>query len=152
MTPATFEPQDPAFESRVRASFDKQHFMATIGAKLVRVAPGEVDVEVATRDDLVQQHGFLHAGVVSSAADSACGYAALSLMPLGAAVLSIEFKTNLLAPATGDRIVARARVIRAGRTVTVCWAEVIAFVGDAERLVATMVATMMTVRDRGISD
>jgi uncharacterized protein (TIGR00369 family) len=152
VTSAAFTPQDPGFESRVRASFDKQHFMATIGARLVRVAPGEVDVEVATRDDLVQQHGFLHAGVVSSAADSACGYAALSLMPPGAAVLSIEFKTNLLAPATGDRIVARSRVIRAGRTVTVCWADVVAITGESERLVATMVATMMTVRDRGLTD
>lgn len=152
MTPAAFTPQDPNFESRVRASFDKQRFMSTIGAKLVRVAPGEVDVEVTTREDLVQQHGFLHAGVVSSAADSACGYAALSLMPAGAAVLSIEFKTNLLAPATGDRILARARVIRAGRTVTVCWSDVVATVGETERLVATMVATMMTVRDRGLTD
>jgi len=149
---ASHTPQDPDFESRVRASFDRQTFMSTLGARLVRVEPGEVDVEVATRDDLVQQHGFLHAGVVSSAADSACGYAALSLMPPGAAVLSIEFKTNLLAPATGDRIVARGRVIRAGRTVTVCWGEVHAYTGDNERLVATMVATMMTVRDRGITD
>lgn len=152
MTPAAFTVQDPNFESRVRASFDKQRFMSTIGARLVRVAPGEVDVEVSTRDDLVQQHGFLHAGVVSSAADSACGYAALSLMPAGAAVLSIEFKTNLLAPATGERIVARARVIRAGRTVTVCWSDVVAISGDTERLVATMVATMMTVRDPGLTD
>jgi uncharacterized protein (TIGR00369 family) len=152
VTPAAHAPQDPNFESRVRASFDRQHFMSTIGARLLRVAPGEVDVEVATRDDLVQQHGFLHAGVVSSAADSACGYAALSLMPAGAAVLSIEFKTNLLAPATGDRIVARGRVIRAGRTVTVCWADVVAIASETERLVATMVATMMTVRDRGLTD
>jgi uncharacterized protein (TIGR00369 family) len=144
--------QDPLFESRVRASFDRQRFMATLGARLLRVAPGEVDVEVAARDDLVQQHGFLHAGVVSSAADSACGYAALSLMPAGAAVLSIEFKTNLLAPATGERIVASGRVIRAGRTVTVCWADVTAYANGTERLVATMVATMMTVRDRGLSD
>jgi uncharacterized protein (TIGR00369 family) len=150
--PIPHVPKDPEFESRVRASFDRQNFMSTLGARLVRVEPGEVDVEVATRDDLVQQHGFLHAGVVASAADSACGYAALSLMPAGVAVLSIEFKTNLLAPATGDRIVARARVIRAGRTVTVCWADVMAYARDSERLVATMVATMMTVRDRGLSD
>jgi uncharacterized protein (TIGR00369 family) len=149
---ASHTPQDPDFESRVRASFDRQTFMSTLGARLARVEPGEVDVEVQTRGDLVQQHGFLHAGVVSSAADSACGYAALSLMPAGAAVLSIEFKTNLLAPATGDRIVARGRVIRAGRTVTVCWGEVHAYTADSERLVATMVATMMTVRDRGITD
>jgi uncharacterized protein (TIGR00369 family) len=144
--------KDPLFESRVRASFERQHFMATIGARLLRVEPGEVDVEIAMRDDLVQQHGFLHAGVLASAADSACGYAALSLMPAGAAVLSIEFKTNLLAPATGDRIVARGRVIRAGRTVTVCWADVTAYTADRERLVATMVGTMMTVRDRGLTD
>jgi len=126
--------------------------MSTLGAELVRVEPGEVDIEVAMREDLTQQHGFLHAGVVAAAADSACGYAALSLMPAGAAVLSIEFKTNLLAPATGERIVARGRVIRAGRTVTVCWADVTAYTPDSERLVATMVATMMTVQDRGLTD
>ena len=151
-TPIPHVPKDPEYEARVRASFDRQRFMATLGARLLRVEPGEVDVEVAARDDLVQQHGFLHAGVVASAADSACGYAALSLMPPGVAVLSIEFKTNLLAPATGDRIVARGRVIRAGRTVTVCWADVTSYAPDSERLVATMVATMMTVRDRGLSD
>jgi uncharacterized protein (TIGR00369 family) len=148
----TFTAQDPEFESRVRTSFEKQRFMATIGARLARVAPGEVDIELSTRDDLVQQHGFLHAGVLASAADSACGYAALSLMPPGAAVLSIEFKINMLAPAAGDRIVARGRVIRAGRTVTVCWGEVTSYSKDGEKSVATMVATMMTVRDRGLAD
>ena len=145
-------PQDPAFEARVRASFERQRFMATIGARLARVAAGEVDIELAVRDELTQQHGFLHAGVLAAAADSACGYAALSLMPAGAAVLSVEFKINLLAPAAGDRIVARGRVIRAGKTVTVCWGDVSAYTGDTERLVATMVGTMMTVRDRGLSD
>ena len=147
-----FTAQDPAFESRVRASFEKQRFMATIGARLVRVAPGEVDIELSARDDLVQQHGFLHAGVLASAADSACGYAALSLMPPGAAVLSIEFKINMLAPAAGDRIIARGRVIRAGKTVTVCWGEVISCANDGEKPVATMVATMMTVQNRGLAD
>ncbi|MDB4877242.1 MAG: hypothetical protein JWM41_3688 [Gemmatimonadetes bacterium] len=146
------EPQDPAYESRVRASFDKQTFMATIGARLTRVAAGEVDIEVAMRPDLVQQHGFLHAGVLASAADSACGYAALSLMPTGAAVLSIEFKINLLAPASGERVVAAGRVLRAGKTITVCRGDVTAYAGSSERLVATMVATMMTVRDRGLTD
>ena len=148
----TFTAQDPEFESRVRASFEKQRFMATIGARLARVAPGEVDVELSMRDDLVQQHGFLHAGVLASAADSACGYAALSLMPPGAAVLSIEFKINMLAPAAGDRIVARGRVLRAGRTVTVCWGEVTSYSKDGEKSVATMVATMMTVQNRGLAD
>jgi len=147
-----FTPQDPNYAERVRASFDRQRFMATIGARLTRVEPGAVDIEVTARDDLGQQHGFLHAGVLASAADSACGYAAFSLMPEGAAVLSVEFKINLLAPATGDSILARARVIRAGRTITVCWAEVVAHASGAERLVATMVATIMTVRDRGLTD
>ncbi len=147
-----FTPQDPAFESRVRASFDRQKFMATIGARLARVAPGEVDIELAVGEHLVQQHGFVHAGVLASAADSACGYAALSLMPPGAAVLSVEFKVNLLAPAAGDRLVARGRVIRSGKTITVCWGDVIAYTNDGERTVATLVGTMMTVRDRGLSD
>ncbi len=126
--------------------------MATIGARLARVEAGEVDIELNMRDDLVQQHGFLHAGVLATAADSACGYAALSLMPAGTAVLSVEFKINLLAPAAGDRIMARGRVIRAGKTVTVCWGDVTAYTGDTDRLVATMVGTMMTVRDRGLTD
>lgn len=126
--------------------------MATIGASIARVEPGEVDIELHPRDDLTQQHGFLHAGVLASAADSACGYAALSLMPPGAAVLSIEFKINMLAPAAGDRVVARGRVIRAGKTVTVCWADVTAYSSAGEKLVATMVATMMTVQGRGLSD
>jgi uncharacterized protein (TIGR00369 family) len=150
--PASHAAQDPEFEPRVRASFARQRFMATIGARLARVAAGEVDIELDVRDDLVQQHGFLHAGVLAAAADSACGYAALSLMPAGTAVLSVEFKINLLAPAAGDHIVARGRVIRAGKTVTVCWGDVTAYAGETERLVATMVGTMMTVRDRGLTD
>src|SRR4051812_38285298 len=149
---SAFAAQDPAFESRVRDSFHKQSFMTTLGARLVRVEPGAIDIEVASRPDLTQQHGFLHAGVLASAADSACGYAALSLMPPGAAVLSIEFKINMLAPAAGERIVARGRVIRAGRTVTVCTADVFAVNGDVEKLVAAMQATMMTVQNRGLSD
>jgi uncharacterized protein (TIGR00369 family) len=146
------EAQDPDYEARVRASFDRQRFMHTLGARLARVAPGEVDVELPVRDALVQQHGFVHAGALATVADSACGYAALSLMPAGAAVLSVEFKINLLAPAAGNRVLARGRVIRAGKTVTVCWGEVTAHDDTTERLVATMVATMMTVRDRGLRD
>jgi uncharacterized protein (TIGR00369 family) len=145
-------PRDPDFEKRVRASFERQAFMSTLGARLVRVEPGEVDLELPMRSELTQQHGFLHAGALASVADSACGYAALSLMPAGAAVLSVEFKINLLAPAAGDRVLAKGRVIRAGRTVTVCWGEVLALTGNAERLVATMVGTMMTVEGRGLAD
>ena len=119
--------------------------MALMGASLGTVAPGEVDVILPFRDDLTQQDGFLHAGVVAAISDSACGYAAHSLMPATARVLSIEFKLNLLAPAVGERLEARGRVIRAGRTITVCRADVVAVTGATEKLVATMTGTMMTV-------
>lgn len=142
------EPVDPGFEARVRESFARQRAMETLGARLLRVAGGEVEVELPFRPDLTQQHGFLHAGVVTTVLDSACGYAAFTLMPADAAVLSIEFKVNLLAPARGERLVARARVVRAGRTVTVCTADAFMLEGDAERQVATMLATMMTLRER----
>ena len=147
-----FEARDPDFERRVRDSFGRQRFMTTIGARLSRVTPGEVDIELPITEALTQQHGFLHAGALATAADSACGYAALSLMPAGAAVLSIEFKINMLAPAAGDSVVAQGRVLRAGKTITVCRADVIARSGNAEKLVASMVGTMMTVQGRGLSD
>ncbi|MDQ3805760.1 MAG: PaaI family thioesterase [Acidobacteriota bacterium] len=131
---------------RVRASFARQRAMETVGARLVRVAPGEVEIEVAFRDDLTQQHGYLHAGVAAAVVDSACGYAALSLAEPGAEVLSVEFKLNLLAPSAGDSFVARARVLRPGRNVTVCAGDFYARQGGPEKLVATMLATMMTVR------
>jgi uncharacterized protein (TIGR00369 family) len=145
------QPQDPDFEARVRASFQRQEVMATLGARLTRVAPGETDVELPFRAGLTQQHGFLHAGIVTTILDSACGYAAFSLMPADAAVLSIEFKTNLLAPARGELLVARARVVRAGRTVTVCQADGVMVDGGREVHVATMTATMMTVIGRGVA-
>ncbi len=141
-------PQDPDFEARVRQSFAKQRVMETIGARLVRVAPGEVDIELPFREDLTQQHGFLHAGMVGTVLDSAAGYAAATLMPAAAEVLSIEFKVNLLAPARGERIIARARVVRAGRTITVCTADAFAVQDGAERHVSTMTATMMTIIGR----
>src|ERR1051325_603513 len=111
-----FSPQDTDFEARVRASFARQRVMETIGARLLRVAPGEVEIGLEFREDLTQQHGYLHAGVVAAVVDSACGYAAMSLAPAGAEVLSIEFKLNLLSPARGESFVARAAVKRAGRS------------------------------------
>lgn len=142
-----------AAEQRVRASFARQAFMRTLGATLLRVAPGEVDIELPFSEALVQQHGFLHAGVTTAIADSACGYAALSLMPVDVAVLSVEFKVNMLAPAQGARFRAIGRVLRSGRTITVCRGEVLAFdaQGDA-RPVLEMLATMMTARGRGFTD
>jgi uncharacterized protein (TIGR00369 family) len=147
-SPVSLEPRDPAFEARVRESFHRQQAMHTLGARLARVAPGEVDIELPFHESLTQQHGFLHAGIVTTVLDSACGYAAFTLMPADAGVLSIEFKTNLLAPAAGERLVARARVVRAGRTITVCQADGVMIAEGGERHVATMTATMMTVQNR----
>jgi uncharacterized protein (TIGR00369 family) len=141
-----FEPRDTDFEARVRGSFARQQAMATVGARLARVAAGEVEIELPFRADLTQQHGYLHAGMVAAVADTACGYAALSLTEPGAEVLSIEFKLNLLAPAVGDSLAARARVLRPGRNVTVCAGDVYALNAGSEKLVATMLATLMTVR------
>jgi uncharacterized protein (TIGR00369 family) len=135
-------------EERVRASFARQGLLATLGARITRVAPGEVDVELAFDERLTQQHGYLHAGALTTALDVACGYAALTLMPEEAAVLTVELKVNLLAPAAGERFLARGRVVRAGRTLTVCRGDAIAFSGDEERHVATMTATMMAVGPR----
>jgi len=122
--------------------------MATIGARLTNVTAGEIEIRVPFRRDLTQQHGFLHAGVVTSALDSACGYSALSLMEEGVGVLTVEFKTNLLAPARGDELIARGRVLRAGRTISVCQAEAAMLAEGAETSVAIMIATVMTVRSR----
>jgi uncharacterized protein (TIGR00369 family) len=139
-------PADPNYEARVRASFAKQQFMATLGATMTTVQPGEVSIELPFRADLTQQHGFLHAGVVTSIIDSACGYAALTLMPPDRAVLSVEFKLNLIAPAQGATFQARGRVIRAGRTLTVCTGDL--RVVGSESVIAMMQATMMAVDGR----
>lgn len=145
----THTARDPGFEARVRASFARQAAMATIRAEIAHLAPGEVDLRMPYRAELTQQHGFVHAGIIGTLADSACGYAAFTLMPADAAVLSVEFKLNLVAPAAGDAFVARARVKKAGRTLSVVTADVFALrEGEEERLVATMQGTMMTVLDR----
>ncbi len=149
---AVLSARDPGFEARVRASFARQQFMTRLGARLERVAAGEVCIRLPFEPALTQQHGFLHAGVVTSIVDSACGYAALTLMEPGAAVLSVEFKVNLLAPARGREFVALGRVVRAGRTLTVCTGEVRALPdgdGGDEVAVAIMQATIMAVRERG---
>jgi len=143
--------KDPAFAERVRTSFAGQAFMGTLGARLGRVEPGEVEIELPVRDALTQQHGFVHAGALASVLDSAAGYAAFSLMPAGAAVLSIEFKINMLEPARGRTIVARGRVVRAGRTISVCRADAMALDDGRETLVATLTGTMMCVEGRGIA-
>jgi uncharacterized protein (TIGR00369 family) len=139
---------DPQFIARVRASFVRQSMMQTIGATLDMVAPGRAEISLPFRADLTQQHGFLHAGVVATIADSACGYAAYTLMPADASVLTVEYKINLLAPARGDRFVARATVLRSGRTLTVVQADVFAYADGGEVRAATMLATIIALRDR----
>ena len=143
-----FSPLDPQFEARVRASFARQRAMETIGATLARVEPGLVEVELPYRADLTQQHGFMHAGIVATILDSACGYAAFSLMAPDVAVLTVEYKINLLRPAQGDRFVASGRVLRAGQTITVCSGEALARTGSSEKLVATMLATVFAAPER----
>jgi uncharacterized protein (TIGR00369 family) len=120
--------------------------MRTIGARIAHVAPGEIDLELAYDARLTQQNGFLHAGVVGGALDSACGYAALTLAEPGVDVLTVEFKLDLLEPAAGDRVVAQGRVIRSGRTLTVCRGEAMAYRGEERQLVAALAATMFAVR------
>lgn len=141
-------PQDPDFERRVRKSYARQKVMGLIGAVLETVEPGDVVITLPFRADLTQQHGFIHAGIVSTIIDSACGYAAFTLMPVDAAVLAIEFKINFLSPAAGERLVARGQVARAGRTISVCSGEVHAETDGCSKLVATMLSTVMAVQDR----
>lgn len=141
------QPLDPAVEARVRQGFAAQRVMETLGARLIGVSRGEVVIELPYDEALTQQDGFLHAGVVTTVVDSACGFAAYSTMPLDARVLSVEFKINLMAPAAGDRFVATGRVVRTGRTLVVCQGDVVAHGPDGERQVALMQATMMCLRD-----
>lgn len=140
-------------EERVRASFAKQGLMATLGATLVDLAPGRIEIAFKPTSAISQQHGFVHAGALSAIADSAAGYAALSLMPPDQGVLTTEFKINFLEPADGDRIRALGTVMKAGRTLTFAQAEVFAEADGHERLIAYFTATMMAVEGRaGIED
>ena len=133
----------PDITNRVRDNFAQQQFMRTLGATLLSVNPGAVEITVPFRADLTQQNGFLHAGVITSILDSACGYAALSVAPEDANVLSVEFKVNLLSPAVGEKVIARAQVKRAGKLLTVSTADAFAIKDNQEKLVATMVATIV---------
>lgn len=145
-------PKDPDFEARIRESFARQGLMETLGASLVRVAPGFVEIALAASKAVSQQHGFVHAGALASIADSAAGYAALTLMPPGAGVLTAEFKINLMAPGVGERMIARGRVIKAGRTLTVAQTDVFAIHEGREKQIALLSATLMTVEGReGVS-
>lgn len=144
-----FQPKNSDFEARSKQSFERQKAMETLGMKLVSVGPGRVEMEMPFHPEFTQQHGFMHAGIIATALDSACGYAAFSLMPANAAVLTIEFKINLLSPARGECFLFRAEVTKPGSTITVADGKAFA-VGDdgTEKLVATMTGTMMAVTGR----
>lgn len=141
-------PSDPDFAARVRSSFERQGFMRSLGAELTRVEPGACEIRVPFREDLGQQHGFFHAGVLGAIADSAGGYAGYTLMGAGDSVLSVEYKMNLLAPGRGEAAVARGRVVKSGRTLTVCQVEVFVERDGAETLCALMQQTLMRMADR----
>lgn len=148
MTSPPFEPRYPGFDQRTRESFARQAAMRTLGATLASVAPGRVEITLPWAEPLTQQHGFLHAGMVATALDSACGYAGFTLMAAEAAVLTIEFKINLLAPAQGESFRMVGTVIKPGRTVTVCEGHAYALDGGREKLIATMGCTLMAVVGR----
>ena len=136
-------PPNPFFAEDIEKSFAKQTIMSLIGAELARVEPGVVEIALPFRADLAQQHGYLHAGIVATIADSACGYAAYSLMPPNSEVLSVEFKVNLLRPAKGEHFVAVAEVVKSGRTLTVVRADVFGIDEGKRELIATMLGTMI---------
>jgi uncharacterized protein (TIGR00369 family) len=136
--------RNPAFAEEIKESFAKQTIMGLIGGELTRVEPGIIEITLPYRADLTQQHGYLHAGIVTTIADSACGYAAYTLMPPNSEVLSVEFKVNLLRPAKGEMFLASAEVVKSGKTLTVVRADV--FGSDktgARELIATMLGTMI---------
>jgi uncharacterized protein (TIGR00369 family) len=136
------------FDARMRASFMRQKVMQTLGVTIRRVAPGEVEFAMPFAPDFTQQHGFLHAGIVSTVLDSACGYAAFTLMAPDAAVLTVEFKANFVAPAKGDSFRFAGKVVKAGRTLTVCEARAFAVTGGGEKLIAMMTGTLMSLTGR----
>ncbi len=140
-----FKPVDPDSEARVRSSFEKQGFMKTIGAVMTRVAPGEVVIEFPYDASLTQQQGYIHGGVVTAVVDTACGYAAYTLMPPDSEVLTVEYKVNFMLPARGERFRGIGKVLKSGRTITVCSGEVVAVEEGKEKVAAAMLATMISV-------
>jgi uncharacterized protein (TIGR00369 family) len=144
-----FEPKNPDYRSVAAATFDRQQAMRTLGISIARLEPGEVDLSMPYSPEFTQQNGFVHAGIITAGLDNACGIAAFTLMPSGSDILTVEFKTNLLAPAKGDRFAFRAQVVKPGRTLTLCEARAFAQTGGTETLIATMTGTLMALPRRG---
>jgi uncharacterized protein (TIGR00369 family) len=139
----SFQPSDPHYEDRVRASFARQRFMELLGAQLLSVQPGSCEILLPYREELSQQHGFFHAGTIATIADNAAGYAAYSLMDADSSVLTVEFKLNLLAPGNGAALIARGRVIKPGRTLTVCQSDVFVSSNGEEKQCAVALITLI---------
>jgi uncharacterized protein (TIGR00369 family) len=144
-----FEPKNPDYRRVAAATFEQQQAMRTLDISIARLEPGEVDLSMPYSADFTQQNGFVHAGIITAGLDNACGIAAFTLMPSGCDILTVEFKTNLLAPAKGDRFAFRAHVVKPGRTLTVCEARAFAQTGGTETLIATMTGTLMALPQRG---
>jgi uncharacterized protein (TIGR00369 family) len=140
---SAFEPRNPLWEQRVRESFARQPFMTLIGGEIASLSPGACAVALKARPDLCQQRGFLHGGVTTALADTAAGFSAYSLMPEGSTPLTVELKINLMSPAVGERFVARGRVLRPGRTLTIVEVDVDSLQGAETKLIARMLATMI---------
>jgi uncharacterized protein (TIGR00369 family) len=139
----SFKSLDPNYEMKVRESFLRQGFMKFIGAELVEVKPGYCEIHLPYKKELSQQHGFFHAGVIGTIADNTGGYAAYSLMGAESSILTVEYKLNLVAPGVGDLLIGRARVVKPGRTLTVCRSEVFVVKNGIEKLCATSLMTLM---------
>jgi uncharacterized protein (TIGR00369 family) len=144
----SFEPKNPDFRAVAAETFARQRAMRTLGISIARMEPGEVDLAMPYAAEFTQQHGFVHAGIITAGLDNACGIAAFTLMAEGAGVLTVEFKTNLLAPARGERFVFRAVVVKPGRTLTVCEGKAYAVQDGVETLVASMTGTLMALQQR----
>lgn len=148
MNARVFTPANPDYAARVRDSFGRQPFMEHIGARITALAPGFCEITVAYRPELTQQHGFIHGGVLASIADSAAGYAAFSLMPAEASILTVEYKLNILRPGQGEAMIARGRVLKPGRTLSVVQADVFARRGGTEEQVVSSLQTLMCLHRR----
>ena len=143
-----FEPRNPDYRHVATDTFERQCAMRTLGISIARLEPGDVELAMAYSNDFTQQNGFMHAGIITAGLDSACGIAAFTLMPAGSDILTVEFKTNLLAPARGQRFAFRATVVKPGRTLTVCEGRAYAEEDGNETLVATMTGTLMALPRR----
>ena len=144
----SFEPLDSNFEDRIRDSFSRQGFMGFIGAELTDIRPGTCEIQVPYKKELSQQHGFFHAGIIGTLADNSGGYAAFSLMPSDSSILTVEYKLNIMAPGDGELLIARARVLKPGRTLSICRPEVFVVKKGVRTLCATALMTLMALHGR----